>query len=243
MGGLKLGKEAAEKYAQAQKGADFEGFLEKKGAMRKNWNKRWFILKENYLFYTKKQGDPPQGIINLHGATINETLGPTTRANSFSLLAPKSVSVDAKWTNRTFFICASSPEEMKKWSAALVKGSHVKNKASKVKEENTEKKIIEKVEEKKTEENKMEEKKVEEKKEEEKKEEDKKVEEKKEEDKKVEEKKEEEKVEVKKVLEEIEERKVVLYLPTDPGKEDEKKEERRDPTGDLEDSESEGEES
>jgi len=255
MGGLKLGKEAAEKYAQAQKGADFEGFLEKKGAMRKNWNKRWFILKENYLFYTKKQGDPPQGIINLHGATINETLGPTTRPNSFSLFAPKSVSVDAKWTNRTFFICASSPEELKKWSAALVKASHFKNKASKVKEENSDKKSTEekkeekveekkeeKVEEKKEEkvEEKKEEKVEEKKKEEEKKEEEKKEEEKKEEKKKEEEKK-EEKVEVKQVLEEIEEKKVVLELPTDPGKEDEKKEERRDPTGDLEDSESEEE--
>jgi len=151
MGGLKLGKEAAEKYALAQKDPDLEGMLEKKGAKRKNWTKRWIVLKENYLFYTKKQGESPQGIINLHGATITETQGPSFVPYSFSLLVPKSVSVDAKWTNRTFFMKASSSEEVKKWTTAMVKASHYKAKSSKGKEEPSkteEKKPEEKLEQK-----------------------------------------------------------------------------------------------
>jgi len=232
MGGLKLGKEAAEKYANAQTQADFEGFLEKKGAKRKNWNKRWFVLKENYLFYTKKQGDPPQGIINLHGATITETQGPTTRANSFSLLAPKSVSVDAKWTNRTFFICAGSQEEMKKWSAAMVKASHFKGIKSKVKEENGEKKPEEKMmEDKKPEEKMMEDKKPEEK-----------MMEVKIEQVKIEQKMDKIEIEEKKVeikvemagsekMEKKQEEKKELDLPPEPKKEDEKKMEIRESNG------------
>lgn len=34
-------------------------------------------------------------------------------------MAPKSVSVDAKWTNRTYQIAASTPQELAKWMQVL----------------------------------------------------------------------------------------------------------------------------
>jgi len=117
--GLKLGKEAQAKFEEAKTASDFQGFLDKKGAKRKNWNNRWFVLKDNYLFYCKTTKTPPQGIINLHGCTVTQIEGPTARPYSFSLLAPKSVSVDAKWTNRTYFFAATSTGEMEEWIKIL----------------------------------------------------------------------------------------------------------------------------
>jgi len=119
MGGLKLGKEAQAKFDEARTNPDKAGFLDKKGAKRKNWNTRWFVLKDNYLFYCKNEKSLPQGIINLHGCTVSKLEGPNTRQYSFSLLAPKSVSIDAKWTNRTYLMAAKTPEDWKAWIETL----------------------------------------------------------------------------------------------------------------------------
>jgi len=119
MPGLKLGKEAQSKFNEAKVSPDKQGALEKKGAKRKNWNDRWFVLKDNYLFYCKNEKSNPQGIINLHGCTVKDIQGPTARANSFSLLAPKSVSIDAKWTNRTYYMAAKDSKEMESWMSKL----------------------------------------------------------------------------------------------------------------------------
>jgi len=117
--GLKLGKEAQAKFDEAKSNPDLAGTLDKKGAKRKNWNSRWFVLKDNYLFYCKNQKTNPQGIINLHGCTVSRIEGPTARPNSFSVLAPKSVSIDAKWTNRTYFMAAKDAKEMDRWMKTL----------------------------------------------------------------------------------------------------------------------------
>jgi len=119
MPGLKLGKEAQAKFNEAKVSPDKQGALEKKGAKRKNWNDRWIVLKDNYLFYCKNEKSNPQGIINLHGCTVSPIQGPTARASSFSLLAPKSVSIDAKWTNRTYFMAAKDSKEMESWMTKL----------------------------------------------------------------------------------------------------------------------------
>jgi len=199
MGGLRLGKEAQSKYEEARRNSDLEGNLEKKGAKRRNWNTRWFTLKDNYLFYSKNKSSAPQGIINLHGCTVSRIEGPTVnKPNCFSLLAPKSVSIDSKWTNRTYVISGRDQKEVNHWMEILSEAGKKaveksKSKPEPEKEESDEEKKQtvdyndskakeavedsdsdeeEKVEEKKVEEKKVEEKKVEvveEKKEEEKK--------------------------------------------------------------------------
>jgi len=115
MPGLRLGKEAQAKFDEAKANPDHKGFLEKRGARRKQWNKRFFVLKDNYLFYCKtdEPNVAPQGIINLHGATVNKTAD--NKPYCFSLLVPKSVSVDAKWSNRTYTIAAPSEAAMDDW--------------------------------------------------------------------------------------------------------------------------------
>jgi len=150
MPGLKLGKEAQAKFNEAKTAPDKAGILEKKGAKRKNWNERWFVLKDNYLFYCKNEKSNPQGIINLHGCTVSKIDGPTARPNSFSVLAPKSVSIDAKWTNRTYFMAAKDGKEMDAWMSKLDESGRkavekaAQKKADPNKSEVKEEKVVEK---------------------------------------------------------------------------------------------------
>jgi len=236
MPGLKLGKEAQAKFDEAKINPDKAGILDKKGAKRKNWNERWFVLKDNYLFYCKNEKSNPQGIINLHGCTVSQIQGPTARANSFSLLAPKSVSIDAKWTNRTYFVAAKSPKEMQLWMEKLEdSGKKAVEKAQARKTETTttaQKEVITPTASKSAESDSSDEDsdKEEVKKEEVKKEEPKKVEEvKKEEPKKEEVKKEEPKEEKKEVVEESkEDADAELNLPSSPRTEKKSKKEKKD---------------
>lgn len=52
---------------------DREGWLQKRGDLNKSWQRRYFVLKGNLLFYFEKKGDrEPLGVIILEGCTIGE---------------------------------------------------------------------------------------------------------------------------------------------------------------------------
>lgn len=52
---------------------DLEGYLSKRGEVNKSWQKRWFVLKGNLLFYFERKGDrEPLGVIILEGCTIGK---------------------------------------------------------------------------------------------------------------------------------------------------------------------------
>lgn len=52
---------------------DREGWLQKRGEVNKSWQRRYFVLKGNLLFYFEKKGDrEPLGVIILEGCTIGE---------------------------------------------------------------------------------------------------------------------------------------------------------------------------
>lgn len=52
---------------------DREGWLQKRGDVNKSWQRRYFVLKGNLLFYFEKKGDrEPLGVIILEGCTIGE---------------------------------------------------------------------------------------------------------------------------------------------------------------------------
>lgn len=56
---------------------DKEGWLMKKGDMNKGFQKRWFVLKRNLLFYFEKRSDKePLGAIILEGCTIGKRFIP-----------------------------------------------------------------------------------------------------------------------------------------------------------------------
>jgi len=131
---LKLAPDAKKKYDEATKNPTKSGWLEKVGGKRKTINKRWFVLKENYIFYAKKQGQDPLGVLNVYGGKAMAVEGPTYRQFSFTVLAPKSVSEDAKWVNRSYLFTASSSDEVSGWVDAINKATTFEQ-STKVEEE------------------------------------------------------------------------------------------------------------
>ncbi|XP_013110670.2 sesquipedalian-1 [Stomoxys calcitrans] len=88
---------------------DKEGFLYKRGEVNKAFQKRYFVLKGNLLFYFEKKGDKePLGLIIVEGCTIE--------------LSEES---DQYWFeiafngNRTYILSAESQESMESWMKAL----------------------------------------------------------------------------------------------------------------------------
>jgi len=82
------------------------------------------VLFVNYLFYCKHDETTasPQGIINLHGATVSKITD--NKPFCFNLLVPKSVSVDAKWSNRTYIIAAPTEAEIEQWMKIITEVSN-----------------------------------------------------------------------------------------------------------------------
>uniref|UniRef100_T1PIX4 PH domain protein n=1 Tax=Musca domestica TaxID=7370 RepID=T1PIX4_MUSDO len=88
---------------------DKEGFLYKRGEVNKAFQRRYFVLKGNLLFYFEKKGDKePLGLIIVEGCTIE--------------LSEES---DQYWFeiafngNRTYILQAESQESMESWMKAL----------------------------------------------------------------------------------------------------------------------------
>lgn len=59
-------------FAVSATPVDKEGYLFKKGEVNKNFQKRYFLLKGNLLFYFEKKGSDkePIGVVILEGCTI-----------------------------------------------------------------------------------------------------------------------------------------------------------------------------
>eukprot|EP01132_Coremiostelium_polycephalum_P004991 gene4991-6215_t len=93
---------------------DKEGELKKQGHVVKNWKKRWFIIQDDMLFYFKERDDRPVGVVPLRMSRVseNKSLG---KQHCFELVSPR--------INKTFYIQATSPDEMSAWMKAVEKGS------------------------------------------------------------------------------------------------------------------------
>uniref|UniRef100_A0A1A9UNJ6 PH domain-containing protein n=1 Tax=Glossina austeni TaxID=7395 RepID=A0A1A9UNJ6_GLOAU len=88
---------------------DKEGFLNKRGEVNKSFQRRYFVLKGNLLFYFEKQGDKePLGLIIVEGCTIE--LSEESDRYCFEI---------AFNGNRTYVLSADSQESMESWMKAL----------------------------------------------------------------------------------------------------------------------------
>lgn len=62
-------------FASSATPVDREGWLDMRGEVGKSYQRRWFTLKGNLLFYFEKKGDKePIGVIILEGCTIGNIL-------------------------------------------------------------------------------------------------------------------------------------------------------------------------
>lgn len=60
-------------YSTSSSPIDKEGWLCKRGELNKGYQKRWFVLKGNLLFYFDRKADKePVGVIILEGCTIGK---------------------------------------------------------------------------------------------------------------------------------------------------------------------------
>ena len=95
---------------------DKQGYLNKRGELNKAFQKRWFVLIGNLLFYYDKKGDlEPTGVIVLEGFSIEmvENLDKYAFELVFSGLGC-----------RTYTLAAESQDEMEDWMRALTCASY-----------------------------------------------------------------------------------------------------------------------
>ncbi len=98
-------------FAASNSPPDKEGWLLKRGEVNKAFQKRYFSLKGNLLFYFEKKGDKePIGVIILEGCTVELT--ENSDAFTFELVFQGSGS-------RTYILSAESQEEMEAWMKAI----------------------------------------------------------------------------------------------------------------------------
>lgn len=95
---------------------DKEGYLSKKGEIKTSYQKRWFVLKGNLLFYKDKPSDRDViGVIVLEGCTVQ--LCESEEQFAFSLV----------WSEpglRTYKFSAEDQESLESWIKTLLSASH-----------------------------------------------------------------------------------------------------------------------
>ncbi|XP_026329358.1 sesquipedalian-1 [Hyposmocoma kahamanoa] len=102
-------------FASSTTPVDREGLLELRGEVGKSYQKRWFVLKGNLLFYFEKNGDKePVGVIILEGCTIELT---EEEAYSFKIVFQCE-------GGRTYYLCTNSQASMEAWMKALACASY-----------------------------------------------------------------------------------------------------------------------
>ncbi|XP_027804390.1 sesquipedalian-1-like isoform X1 [Marmota monax] len=94
---------------------DQEGILLKKGARNTSYQRRWFILRGNLLFYLEHQADhTPLGLILLENCQVEPCLK-ATEPYAFTILTPGIQSA----CGRAYKLAAENQEELEAWLCAL----------------------------------------------------------------------------------------------------------------------------
>ncbi|XP_022200171.2 sesquipedalian-1 [Nilaparvata lugens] len=113
---MKINEKNLAAYAVSATPVDREGWLVKRGDVNKTFQKRWFILKGNLLFYFEKRYDKePVGVVILEGCTIE--LAEDEEQFCFKIVfhGPG---------NRSYVLGADSQESMEQWMKALACASY-----------------------------------------------------------------------------------------------------------------------
>ena len=102
---MKINEKHLVAYGTSPEGIVKEGFLNKRGEVNKVFQRRWFVLKGNLLFYGEKRGEKPNGVIVLEDCTVE--VSDTDRYSfTISFFGGKT---------RVYILSADSEDEMVCW--------------------------------------------------------------------------------------------------------------------------------
>ncbi|XP_065831118.1 sesquipedalian-1-like [Oscarella lobularis] len=108
---MRLNEKSVAAFATSQSPIDKEGHLQKKGEINKGYQRRWFVLKGNLLFYFERRGDKePIGVIVLEKCSVGLCDG----GDPYSFY----IAFQGSGT-RTYVLCANNETEMTAWIRAI----------------------------------------------------------------------------------------------------------------------------
>ncbi|XP_015524848.1 sesquipedalian-1 [Neodiprion pinetum] len=113
---MKINEKNMVAFATSATPVDREGWLNKRGEVKGGYQRRWFVLKGNILFYFDRRGDKePVGMIVLEGCTIE--LAEDEEQFGFKIVfhGPN---------NRSYALGAESQDSMEQWMKALACASY-----------------------------------------------------------------------------------------------------------------------
>ncbi|KAG5669746.1 hypothetical protein PVAND_000040 [Polypedilum vanderplanki] len=108
---MKINEKTLYAFGLSRTCIDLEGYLNKRGEVNKAFQKRWFVLKGNLLFYyeKKEKREEPLGVIILEGCRV-ELADYEEEKFCFTINFPQ---------NRCYILSADSQEQMELWMKAL----------------------------------------------------------------------------------------------------------------------------
>lgn len=108
---MKINEKNMIAFATSATPVDREGWLNKRGEVNRGYQRRWFVLKGNILFYFDRRGDKePVSMIVLEGSTIELTEDEEQFGFKIVFHGPN---------NRSYVLAAESQESMEQWMKAL----------------------------------------------------------------------------------------------------------------------------
>ena len=112
---MKINEKTVASFAVCSSPVDMEGYLFKRGELNKGFQRRWFVLKGNLLFYfEKKQDKEPVGLIVLENCSVQAS---EVDKYAFELLF--------EGTNtRTYVLQADTEEELDLWMKSVAHASY-----------------------------------------------------------------------------------------------------------------------
>lgn len=113
---MRLNERCVAEFSTSSAPTDKEGFLNKKGEFNRGYQRRWFILKGNLLYYFEKRSDKePIGVIVLDNCHVE--LAESGEPYAFQITFGGDGS-------RTYILGADTPKEMESWMRAITHANY-----------------------------------------------------------------------------------------------------------------------
>ena len=108
---MKINEKSIAQYSVSSAPADKEGYLNKKGELNRGYQRRWFILKGNLLYYFERKFDKePIGVIVLENCHVELAMCGEPYAFQINFGGDG---------NRVYVLGADTPQEMESWMKAI----------------------------------------------------------------------------------------------------------------------------